>query len=186
MASPSVSRILYLSSPAVLDSTGDDHPSWRGVAAPLMRLPGTWPTGSRRPVYLAPGGVYQAVTIARHAGGLLHHHFTLACATDYARPSWCNQDGLISSGAIGGLLSAALSVGLPRLEVIQHPALWSPDFPQSFDCGHPTGSLNQFRAWQASFDQLANPQHLKLQSPEEPAGRCCLWGQGCLPTLQSP
>ena len=49
MASPSVSRILYLSSPAVLDSTGDDHPSWRGVAAPLMRLPGTWPTGSRRP-----------------------------------------------------------------------------------------------------------------------------------------
>jgi len=29
----------------------------------------------------------------------------------------------------GGLLSVALSLGLPPLDVIQHPALWSPDFP---------------------------------------------------------
>jgi hypothetical protein len=42
--------------------------------------------------------------------------------------------------AIGGLLSVALSVGSPRLGVTQHPALWSPDFPRSFDRDHPTGS----------------------------------------------
>ena len=29
----------------------------------------------------------------------------------------------------GGLFSVALSLGSPPLEVIQHPALWSPDFP---------------------------------------------------------
>ena len=29
----------------------------------------------------------------------------------------------------GVFFSAALSVGLPRLAVSQHPALWSPDFP---------------------------------------------------------
>ncbi len=31
--------------------------------------------------------------------------------------------------AIGGILSAALAVGLRRPDVIWHPALWSPDFP---------------------------------------------------------
>ena len=30
----------------------------------------------------------------------------------------------------GGLFSVALSVRSPCLEVIQHPALWSPDFPR--------------------------------------------------------
>lgn len=30
---------------------------------------------------------------------------------------------------VGVFFSAALSVGLPRLAVSQHPALWSPDFP---------------------------------------------------------
>jgi hypothetical protein len=32
--------------------------------------------------------------------------------------------------ALGRLVSVALSVGLPRLAVSQHPALRSPDFPQ--------------------------------------------------------
>ncbi len=31
--------------------------------------------------------------------------------------------------AIGGILSAALVVGLRPPDVIWHPALWSPDFP---------------------------------------------------------
>ena len=31
---------------------------------------------------------------------------------------------------LGGLFSVALSVGLPRLGVTQHHALWSPDFPR--------------------------------------------------------
>ncbi len=47
-------------------------------------------------------------------GALLPHPFTLACAP---------------CGAIGGLLSAALSVALRRPGVTRHPALWSSDFP---------------------------------------------------------
>ena len=37
----------------------------------------------------------------------------------------------------GGLFSVALSVGLPRLGVTQHPALWSSDFPHPNGRGHP-------------------------------------------------
>ncbi len=36
----------------------------------------------------------------------------------------------VSSLPFGGLFSVALSLGLPPLAVSQHPALWSPDFPQ--------------------------------------------------------
>jgi len=36
----------------------------------------------------------------------------------------------VPRGAIGGLLSAALSVGSRPPGVTWHPALWSPDFPQ--------------------------------------------------------
>ena len=35
----------------------------------------------------------------------------------------------LSPQPIGGLLSVPLSVGLRRLAVSQHVALWSPDFP---------------------------------------------------------
>ena len=54
----------------------------------------------------------------RKPGALLPHPFTLACA---------------SEEAIGGLLSAALSViGRSRRPgVTRHPALWSSDFPPS-------------------------------------------------------
>ena len=46
----------------------------------------------------------------------------------------------------GGLFSVALSVRLPCLEVIQHPALWSPDFPRP--------AFNQAAAaFPASFDK---------------------------------
>ena len=61
---------------------------------------------------LAPGGVYRAASVARSAGALLPHRFTL------------------TSVAAGGLFSVALSRGSPRLAVSQHPALWSPDLPQ--------------------------------------------------------
>ena len=43
--------------------------------------------------------------------------------------------------AIGGLFSAALSVGFPRLDVIQHLALWSPDFPQRPKAPQPSNGL---------------------------------------------
>ena len=36
---------------------------------------------------------------------------------------------VLAERAIGGLLSAALVVGLHRPGVTWHPALWSPDFP---------------------------------------------------------
>ena len=41
----------------------------------------------------------------------------------------------------GVFFSAALSVGLPRLAVSQHPALWSPDFPHDADRSTPRGRL---------------------------------------------
>ncbi len=39
--------------------------------------------------------------------------------------------GPCRQGVGGGLLSVALSLRLPSLDVIQHHALWSPDFPPS-------------------------------------------------------
>ena len=48
-------------------------------------------------------------------GALLPHPFTLACAP---------------GGAIGGLLSVALSVASRRPAVSRHSALWSSDFPR--------------------------------------------------------
>ena len=55
------------------------------------------------------------------SGALLPHPFTLTCA---------------AFAAIGGLLSAALSVVSRRPAVSRHPALWSSDFPP---VGEPTG-----------------------------------------------
>ncbi len=55
-------------------------------------------------------------------GALLPHPFTLACA-----PAHHNQ------WAIGGLLSAALSVASRRPGVTRHPALRSSDFPPMAD-----------------------------------------------------
>lgn len=66
---------------------------------------------------LAPGGVYRATNCCQPRGVLLPHPFTLTCS---------------SEDAIGGLLSAALVVGLRRPGVTWHPALWSPDFPPPY------------------------------------------------------
>ena len=52
----------------------------------------------------------------QQCGALLPHPFTLTC---------------IRERIIGGLLSAALSVGLRPPGVTWHSALWSPDFPPS-------------------------------------------------------
>ena len=60
---------------------------------------------------LAPGGVCLATDITACAGGLLHRRFTL---TSY--------DAIY--------FSVALAVGLLRLTVSQHRALWSADFPR--------------------------------------------------------
>ncbi len=82
--------------------TGDDHTSGTTVTRRLERLyPGikaerTIPL----PLFgLAPGGVYRASPVARPAGGLLLHLFTL---TRFSR------------GLAGGFFSVALSRGHPR------------------------------------------------------------------------
>jgi hypothetical protein len=76
------------------------------------------PLARRRPLDLAPGGVYRAAAVTCGAGGLLHHRFTLA-----AGPGRNPESG-------GGLFSVALSRGSPRVGVTDHPALRSPDLPR--------------------------------------------------------
>lgn len=58
---------------------------------------------------LASDGVYTDLSCYHESGSLLHYHFTLAIN--------------------GGLISVALSWESPPLDVIQHPALGSSDFP---------------------------------------------------------
>ena len=72
----------------------------------------------------APNGVYRAASVTGTRGGLLPHRFTLA-----------RYETEVPSA--GGLFSVALSVGLPRLGVTQHSALWSSDFPHSNERDHP-------------------------------------------------
>ena len=62
---------------------------------------------------LAPSGVYHAVEYYYRRGALLPHHFNL---TGFRRN-------------LGGIFSAALSVGSRPPAVSWHSALWSPDFP---------------------------------------------------------
>lgn len=97
----------------------------------------TYPEASSGPLSsaslfgLAPNGVCQAGSVARTAGELLPHPFTLACAPP--------------SRAIGGLLSVALSVGSLLPGVTRHSALWSPDFPPAFSrpaAARPTPAIN--------------------------------------------
>ena len=64
---------------------------------------------------LAPGGVYQS-----------------SRSPDF----WCALTApfhpyRLTNVSLGGVFSVTLSVGSPLLRVTKHPALWSPDFPQS-------------------------------------------------------
>jgi len=65
---------------------------------------------------LAPGGVYPATPVTRRA---VRSYRTLS-----PLPFTIREDG-----ALGGLLSAALSVGSRLPGVTWRPVLWSPDFP---------------------------------------------------------
>ena len=67
---------------------------------------------------LAPGGACLAAGHPAVARGLLPHDFNLTCA-EKSFESW----------AIGGVISAALSLESPRVAVSDLPVLWSPDFP---------------------------------------------------------
>ena len=75
---------------------------------------------------LAPGGVYQAVTVTRYTGELLPFQAHTLCR-ESARGghlfTLSSPEGLVVS------LSVALSFPLPGLRVTEHLALWSSDFP---------------------------------------------------------
>ena len=109
-----IGRVLFPATPR--DATADDHPSRRAVTDALQQPTRVLGRAAleRTLSGLAPGGVYRAATVARRAGGLLHHRFTLTS----------------SPKSRGGLFSVALSRGLPRVGVTHHLALWSPDLPR--------------------------------------------------------
>ena len=85
-----------------------------------------------RPLGLAPGGVYPAASVARGAGGLLHHRFTLT------------RTPAIAGWGRWRSVSVALSRESPRVGVTHHRALRSPDLPrlrgEPHNRGRPVGS----------------------------------------------
>ena len=88
---------------------------------------------------LAPDGVYQAGRVTPTAGALLPHRFTLT-----THPA--DMPKQIRWGPFGGLLSVALSLASRPVDVIDHPALRSPDFPPAVKktaSDRPTHSQNQ-------------------------------------------
>ena len=81
-------------------------------------LPGSNAGHASAPLFgLAPSGVYLAIACYHRCGALLPHHFNLT-----------------GPKGLGGIFSAALSVGLHPPGVTWHSALWSPDFPQYNEC----------------------------------------------------
>ena len=70
----------------------------------------------RPPIWPCSGWGLPASRLAPGPGALLPHRFTLACPPR-------------ERGAIGAMVSVALSVASLRLGVTQHPARRSPDFP---------------------------------------------------------
>jgi len=77
---------------------------------------------------LAPGGVYHATTVA-------------SCAVR----SYRTISPLPAPEGLGGIFSAALSVGFLRPGVTWHPVLWSPDFPLPLARQRSSGRLSRAR-----------------------------------------
>ncbi len=99
-------------------SVENSHSSGRRVTATLER-PTREQRGPRQcsPIWSCSGWGLPCHRCYQRRGALLPHLFTLTCAPG------------ANTGAIGGLFSAALSVGSRPPGVTWHPALWSPDFP---------------------------------------------------------
>ncbi len=81
---------------------------------------------------LAPGGVYLATPVARGAGALLPHLFTLTSVVPLREP--------LRRFVFCGTFLRVASTGAS-----QHPSLRSPDLPQHSELrrGHPAGSPSQ-------------------------------------------
>src|SRR5262249_5836241 len=104
-----------------------DHSSGIAVAGDLERpTRECWRHGPCHPPLfgLSPGGACLARRVTPPAGELLPHRFTLA-------PPLARR---------GGLLSVALSLVSRPVDVVHHPALWSPDFPPSRDSRRATAT----------------------------------------------
>jgi len=121
---------------------GEGHSSRPTIAGRLEHshpdiAPGPKPRRSSGPLStmslfeLAPGGACPTAGHPAVARRLLPHDFNLTCAStrDPLRPR--------ASSAIGGVVSVALSLGLPRVAVSDLPVLWSPDFPPVNDVCSP-------------------------------------------------
>ena len=115
-------RVLGRAKPSLVPSCeGDDHLSGR-IVTDRLKQPTRIPAGAGRPRFtcvngillgLAPDEVYRATPVTRCAVSSYLAISPLPRRAETLR---------------GGLLSVALSVVFPRLDVIQHPALWCPDF----------------------------------------------------------
>jgi hypothetical protein len=117
-APPSAERRGFSVASRKPDPVVGGHPSRPSIAGRLVRpVPGNFgrATLERSPIWPCTGRGLPSRPVARTAGELLPHRFTLART---------------SEEAVGGLLSVALSLGFPRLDVIQRPALRCPDFPR--------------------------------------------------------
>jgi len=134
-----VSRILFRPQGGRLRSFSWDRRHHRPQAAyPRVPLPKQHRAGPTLLSYLALLQVgFNQPRCHHHAGALLPHLFTLTCA---------------AKAAIGGVVSVPLSVGLPRLAVSKHFALWSSDFPLT-DRIRPPATARSSRA-----DRLQTPR----------------------------
>jgi hypothetical protein len=104
-----------------LPHASSDRTRRHRASNPYPTLPPVGESGRASLFGLAPGGVYRAPDVTTGTGVLLPHRFTLTRIRRTAAHR--------SVRAPGGLFSVALSLGSPPLDVIQHPALRSPDFP---------------------------------------------------------
>ncbi len=168
-ASQSVSRILsrtaiHLGAPLPTRSRG---------------LPGTSAGHRSSLLGLAPGGVCLAVTIARDAGGLLLHRFTLACATwssDQAPSAVCSLLHF-PSGHPAWKLSSTLPCGV-RTFLNQWLQPLAATVQQT--------RTDESTTWSAFFCLRANRRHPKRVSKALPARQRWELGQGCPQDGQRP
>ena len=65
------------------------------------------------------------------------------------------------------VISVALSLGFPPLDVIQHPALWCPDFPRAKPAGLTRGYPGCGGVYQAGFQRAERRHSDRLDSPSD-------------------
>ena len=100
-------------------SPGNDHSSVdAGCPTPLATYPGAWAGYPQTLPYLVLHRVGFA-ELPRSPGELVRSYRTVSPLPGIK----------LSSLMAGGMLSVALSFTLPRLHVMEHPALWCSDFP---------------------------------------------------------